>query len=136
MTDIQFHCPHCRQAIEATFDMLGQLMDCPACGQTVEVQKSPVKLPLAPGAPSRTMPKLKMPMPPLPPKKPSRLKEYKVLTQRDKAFGGEFTPEKLEPAINAYAAQGWLVVSVTPTHFPDGPGATREEVIVVMGRDK
>ena len=124
MTDIQFHCPHCRQAIEATFDMLGQLMDCPACGQTVEVQKSPVKLPLAPG------------VPPLPPKKPSRLREYKVLTQRDKAFGGEFTPEKLEPAINAYAAQGWLVVSVTPIHFPAGPGATREEVIVVMGRDK
>ena len=135
MANIQFHCPHCKQAIETSFDLLGQLMDCPSCGQTVEVQKSPAKLPLPPPASPRPLPKLKMPMAPLPPKKPSRRREYKVLTQRDKSFGGEFTPEKLEPAINAYAGQGWLVVSVTTIRLPAGPGGPREELIVVMGRD-
>ncbi|NLG33812.1 MAG: DUF4177 domain-containing protein [Lentisphaerae bacterium] len=63
------------------------------------------------------------------------MKEYKVLTPSDKAFDGEFSPEKLEPVINAYAAQGWRVVSVTTLRLPDGPGATRDELIVLMGRD-
>jgi hypothetical protein len=46
-----------------------QLMDCPSCGQTVEVQKSPAKLPSLPPPPPRSPPKLKLPMPPPPPKK-------------------------------------------------------------------
>lgn len=136
MANIQFTCPSCRQSIEAPFDMLGQLMDCPACGQTVEVQKSPAKLPSLPPPPPRSPPKLKLPMPPPPPKKAARMKEYKVLTQKDKCFAGEFSPEKLEPAINSYAAQGWHVVSVATLHLPAGPGGAREELIVVMGRDK
>lgn len=136
MANIQFNCPHCKQSIETTPDMLDQLMDCPACGQTVEVQKAPAKLPSLPPAPHRPPPKLKMPMPPATPKLAAKRKEYKVLTQKDKFFAGEFSPEKLEPAINSYAAQGWLVVSVATIHLPAGPGATREELIVVMGRDK
>ena len=136
MANIKFTCPHCNQSIETTFDMLGQLMDCPRCGQTVEVQKSPVKLPPTPSAPPRPPPKLKMPMPPQPPKKAARLREYKVLTQRDKAFAGEFSLEKLEPSINSYAAQGWYVVSVTTIHVPAGPDGTRDELLVVLGRDK
>ena len=136
MTDIQFKCPHCSHSIETTADLLGQLIDCPACGETVEVQKPPPKLPSLPPPPPRIPPKLKMPAPPGPPKKAARMREYKVLTQRDKAFGGEFSLEKLEPAINAYAAQGWLVVSVTKIAVPAGSGTAREELIVVMGRDK
>ncbi|HOU20679.1 MAG TPA: DUF4177 domain-containing protein [Polyangiaceae bacterium] len=136
MATFRFICPHCRQSIEATFEMLGQLMDCPACGETIEVQKSPLKLPVPPPSPPRPPPKLKMPMASPSPKKPPRVKEYKVLTQNDKAFAGEFSPEKLEPVINTYAAQGWLVVSVTTLRLSAGPGVTREELIVVMGRDK
>lgn len=136
MANIQFICPSCRQSIETSLDMLGQLMDCPSCGQTVEVQKSPAKPPSLPPPPPRSPPKLKLPMPSPPPKKPARMKEYKVLTQKDKCFAGEFSPEKLEPAINSYAAQGWLVVSVATISLPAGPGGTREELIVVMGRDK
>lgn len=56
MSNIQFNCPLCRQPIETTFDMLGQLMDCPACGQTVEVQKSPTKLPSLPPLPTGPRP--------------------------------------------------------------------------------
>ena len=133
--NVHFKCPHCEQALEAPVDMLGQLMDCPACGETVEVRKSPAKPPVPLPAP-RLPPKLKMPMAPPPPKKAARMKEYKVLTQRDKAFAGEFSLEKLEPAINSYAAQGWHVVSVTTIGVPAGPGTTREELIVVLGRDK
>jgi uncharacterized Zn finger protein (UPF0148 family) len=136
MASIQFKCPHCREPIEADFEMLGQLMDCPSCGQVVEVQKSPLKLPLAAPAAPRPPPKLKMPAPPPSLKKPSRRKEYKVLTQRDPAFAGGFSPEKLEPVLNSYAAQGWLVVSVAPLRLPDGPGGARDELIVVLGRDK
>lgn len=136
MSNIQFNCPLCRQPIETTFDMLGQLMDCPACGQTVEVQKSPTKLPSLPPAPHRPPPKLKMPMPPSAPKKASKTKEYKVLTQRDKAFAGDFSPEKLEPALNSYAAQGWRVISVATISLPAVPGGHRDEMVVVMGRDK
>jgi hypothetical protein len=34
------------------------------------------------------------------------MKEYKVLTQKDKWFSGRFDPEKLEEALNACAEQG------------------------------
>lgn len=63
------------------------------------------------------------------------MKEYKVLTQKDRFFAGKFDPEKLEKAINAYAAEGWAVVSVATASIPSLTG-TREEMIVVMVRDK
>ena len=135
MANIQFQCPHCRQSIESPFDMLGQLMDCPACGQTVEVQKSPAKLPLPPAPLPRPVPKLKMPMPPPSLKKPPRTKEYKVLTQKDLCGAGEFSPGKMEQAINSCAAQGWRVVSVTTLRHPAGPEGPRDELIVLLDRD-
>ncbi|NCA81373.1 MAG: DUF4177 domain-containing protein [Opitutae bacterium] len=66
----------------------------------------------------------------------SKKKEYKVLTQRDPAFGGEFSPEKLEAVLNSFAAQGWLVVSVATISLPAGPGCARDELIVIMGRNQ
>jgi hypothetical protein len=35
------------------------------------------------------------------------MNQYKVLTQKDRFFAGKFDPEKLEAAINSYAAVGW-----------------------------
>ena len=136
MPNIPFKCPHCDQSIEAPMEMLGQLIDCPACGETVEVQKSPVKLAPLPPPPLRAMPKLKLPMPPPIARKPSRIKEYKVLSQRDKWFAGTFDPEKLEQALNACAAQGWHFISIATLPIPETAGDRREETIVVMGRDK
>ena len=136
MPNIQLKCPQCDQALEAPAEMLGQLMDCPACGEPVEVQKSHVKLPPLPAAPPRAVPKLKLPMPPPAARKPSRIREYKVLTQRDERFAGAFAPEKLEPVLNAYAAQGWHVVSVATVPVPDAAGGQRNEMIAVLGRDK
>ena len=37
--------------------------------------------------------------------------EYKVLTKEDRRLSGKFSPENLEHALNAYAAEGWRVVS-------------------------
>ena len=137
--NVHFKCPHCEQALEAPVDMLGQLMDCPACGETVEVHKAPITLPPPPPAPHlppRPLPKLKMSMAAVAAKKPVRLKEYKVLTQRDERFAGAFAPEKLEPVLNAFAAQGWHVVSVATVSVPDAAGGSRSEMIAVLGRDK
>ena len=60
--------------------------------------------------------------------------QYKVLTQKDKWFSGKFDPEKLEGAINSYAAQGWRVCGVATASFP-GFGGNRDEMVVVMERD-
>ena len=136
MPNIQLKCPQCDQALEAPAEMLGQLMDCPACGEPIEVQKAPVKLPPPPLPPLRGVPKLKLPMPPPIARKPPRIKEYKVLTQRDTWFAGTFDPAKLEQALNACAAQGWHVISVATVPIPEAAGGQRDELIVVMGRDK
>ncbi|MGD9780615.1 MAG: DUF4177 domain-containing protein [Kiritimatiellia bacterium] len=134
--NVHFKCLHCGEALEAPFDMLGQLMDCPTCGETVEVQKSPVVRPPPPPPTPRPVPKLKLPAPPPGAKKSVRLKEYKVLTQRDERFAGAFAPEKLEPVLNACASQGWQVVSVATVSVPDAAGGSRNEMIAVLGRDK
>lgn len=63
------------------------------------------------------------------------MKEYKVLTQKDRAFAGKFDPEKLEVAVNSYAAQGWQVISMATASIPSFGGA-REEMIVLLERDK
>jgi hypothetical protein len=62
------------------------------------------------------------------------VKEYKVLTQKDRFFGGKFDPERLEKAINSYATEGWSVVSVATASIPSLTG-TREEMIVVMEQE-
>lgn len=61
------------------------------------------------------------------------LKEYKVLSQKDKWFSGKFDPAKLEEALNAYAEQGWEVKCVT-TAETKGLGGGREEMIVILER--
>ncbi len=136
MTSIQFKCPHCNQSIESPIEMLGQLMDCPSCSQTVEVLMPPKRPPSAPLPLHHIVPKLKLPKPPRPPKKGFKGKEYKVLTQKYKCFAEGFSPETLEQAMNAYAAKGWRVISVVTARFPSVPEGTQEELIVVLGRDK
>ena len=63
------------------------------------------------------------------------MKEYKVLTQKDKWFSGKFDPSKLEAALNAYAEQGWQVVTATAAEFW-GFGGKREELVVILEREK
>ena len=64
------------------------------------------------------------------------MKEYKVLTQKDKWFGGKFDPLQLEKAINSYADEGWRVVSTSTATFPGFFSTNREELITILERDK
>ena len=63
------------------------------------------------------------------------MKEYKVLTQKDKWFSGKFDPQKLEEAINSYAKQGWVVKSAFSAEIPGLFSASREEAIIILERD-
>lgn len=63
------------------------------------------------------------------------MKEYKVLSQKDKWFSGKFSPEKLEQALNSYAQQGWKVVASTTADIP-GFGGSRQELITILEREK
>jgi len=60
--------------------------------------------------------------------------EYKVLTQKDRFFAGKFDPEKLESAINSYAAEGWIVKVATTATIP-GFGGAREEMVIILERE-
>lgn len=62
------------------------------------------------------------------------MKEYKILSQKDKFFSGKFDPQLLENAINAYAEQGWEVVSMATASIP-AFGGSRDEVIVLFSRE-
>ena len=62
------------------------------------------------------------------------MKEYKVLTQKDKWYSGKFSPENLETALNAYAEQGWELKSCATADIP-GFGGARQEFIAVLERD-
>ena len=64
------------------------------------------------------------------------MKQYKVLTQKDRFFSRKFDPEVLEQALNSYAEQGWGVIAVTTATFPGFMGGNREELVMVLERDK
>ena len=62
------------------------------------------------------------------------MKQYKVLTQKDKWFSGKFDPQKLEVALNSYAEQGWRLVSCATADIP-GFGGNRQEFVAILERD-
>ncbi len=63
------------------------------------------------------------------------MKEYKVMSQKDKWLSSKFDPAQLEKGINAYAEEGWQVISIATATIP-GITGSREEMIVVFERDK
>ena len=60
--------------------------------------------------------------------------EYKVLSQKDKWFSAKFDPESLEQGLNAYAQQGWHVVSAVTATFRSF-GGNREEMVILLERN-
>lgn len=60
-------------------------------------------------------------------------KQYRVLTQRDKWFGGRFDPERFEEALNFFAGQGWVVRSMAAGSI-GGFSGNREELVVLLER--
>lgn len=62
--------------------------------------------------------------------------QYKVLTQKDRFFSGKFDPAVLEQGLNSYASEGWRAIAVTTASFPGMLGQARDEMIIVMEREK
>jgi len=63
MADIAFVCPKCQQHLESSPDLAGQLLDCPGCGQPIEVPYP--KKPTPPVPPThRPSPAPRAPTPP------------------------------------------------------------------------
>lgn len=62
-------------------------------------------------------------------------KEYKVLSQKDKWFSGKFDPSRLEEALNAYAKQGWQVVSCASADINTLLGGARQEMVIILERN-
>ncbi len=60
--------------------------------------------------------------------------QYKILTQKDRWFGGKFDPLKVEEALNAYAQEGWRVAATATASFPAFFSGNREELIVILER--
>jgi hypothetical protein len=61
-------------------------------------------------------------------------KEYKLLTPKDKWFGGKFELARLEDALNYYARQGWVVRSMATPQVAGFSGGPREELVVLLER--
>jgi hypothetical protein len=62
------------------------------------------------------------------------LKEYKLLTQKDKWFEGKFELGRLEAAINHYSHLGWTVKAMTTAQVAGFSGGIKEELIVLLER--
>ena len=62
--------------------------------------------------------------------------EYKVLTQKDRWFGGKFEPAKIEAALNAYAEEGWHLAEAVTASFPAMFSSNREELIFILERER
>lgn len=60
------------------------------------------------------------------------MKEYKVLTRKDKFFANGYSPEAYEDALNAYAKEGWRVVSVIGDDFEAG---IPKDIVSILERD-
>lgn len=117
--NINTHCPNCNGELTIDQQWVGRNVECPYCNKKFEFQGS------APAANTQYSQ----------PSQRKAVKQYKVLTQKDKWFSGKFDPEKLEGAINAYAKQGWRVVGCATASMPGLFNNNREEMIIIMERD-
>lgn len=61
--------------------------------------------------------------------------EYKILTQKDRWFGGKFDPNRVEQALTAYAQEGWRLSEAVTASFPAVFSSNREELIVILERE-
>jgi hypothetical protein len=62
------------------------------------------------------------------------VKQYKVLSPRDKVFEGKFSLELLESVLNTYARQGWVVRGMATPLVAGFGGGEREMLVVLLER--
>jgi DNA-directed RNA polymerase subunit RPC12/RpoP len=48
MADFTFNCPHCKQSLEASYDMRGQAVACPTCNGQIHVPQAAPTPPMTP----------------------------------------------------------------------------------------
>src|SRR5207249_5421840 len=70
------------------------------------------------------------------PSSPAGAREYKLLSSRDKYFGGLFDLARLEEALNHYARQGWVAKDISLPHVKGFSGVLEEAVVVLLERCK
>lgn len=64
------------------------------------------------------------------------MKEYKVITTKNKLIAGKFDPEKVESLLNSSAREGWVVISITAANAKTSLGnAGMQELVIVLERD-
>lgn len=64
------------------------------------------------------------------PKKADR--EYKVISQSDRIFNGQFNAQSLHQVLNSHARKGWRVISCTTAPVLTADGSERYEMMVVL----
>jgi len=62
------------------------------------------------------------------------LKEYKVLTSKDKIFDGKFDLGRLEEALNHFAHEGWVVKAMSNPQVKTFTGGMQEEIVIILER--
>jgi hypothetical protein len=62
------------------------------------------------------------------------LKEYKVLTSKDKIFDGKFDLGRLEEALNHFAREGWIVKAMSNPQVKNFTGGMQEEIVIILER--
>ncbi len=67
---------------------------------------------------------------------PAGVREYKILTPRDRIFDGRFDLTRLEEALNHFARQGWVAKSTLTPHVKGFSGALEETIVVLLERCK
>ena len=64
------------------------------------------------------------------------MREYKLLTPKDKFFDGKFELSRLEEALNHYARHGWVAKALSTPHVKGFSGVFEEGVVVLLERCK
>lgn len=122
--DIQ-HCSTCTKPYgvqpETSSDKTGQ---CPHCSAFIYLASGE-------GAGEQQTPPAAI----MPVAAPAQQKEYKVMSQKDKWFNGKFDPERLEQALNAYAREGWRVITCSSADIRTFMSGDRQELIIILERD-
>jgi hypothetical protein len=65
---------------------------------------------------------------------PTAVKQYKILTPKDKWFDNKFDLVRLEEALNHFAKQGWVVRSMSTPQIAGFSGAVKEEFVILLER--
>lgn len=59
-------------------------------------------------------------------------RKYKVISQNDNLFNGQFSAQKLNNILNNHAQQGWRVINCTTVPTCDAQGYERHELLILL----